>query len=180
VKRHYVFAVPKDVAVFTRDLERALDNTRVDFVNNATFSARRYASWLTPRRLPSRGGGSYGRSHDMRIHHDAVGSMGLSVGEAYNNHQWAQAVEYGTEPHEIRAKTGAGMKITTVLPTRGGGRGQPPTPPYGTKYNRLKPPKVAYKVSHPGGRSFLVYTDTFKNLVGKVRKMLKDAFKRNW
>jgi len=178
MKKHYLFAQPMDVDRFTKDLETFIDDVRVEFVNDGTFSARRRAEWLTPRRLPSRGGGSYGRSHGTRIHHDPKGSLGLSVGEAYNNHQWAQAVEFGTEPHEIRAKTATGMKIDETLPTRGGGKSQPPTPPYGTKYLRHKPPKVAYKVSHPGGRSFLVYTDTLKGL--NWRKILRDAFKKYW
>jgi len=180
MRKHYIFTTPQSVDKFIGDLEQCLDKTRIETVNQATWNARRYAGHITPRRLPSRGGGSYGRSHNTRIYHDPVGSMGLSVGEAYNNHQWAQAVEFGTEPHEIRAKTSAGMKIDRVLPIRGGGRGANPIPPYGTKYNYLKPPKIAYKVEHPGGRSFLIYTDTFKRLVTQMRGILRRAFKDNW
>ncbi len=186
MKRHYILTTPKDVDVFIEDIEKALDNTRIETVNQATHNASRYATWVTPRRLPSRGGGSYGQRHNTRIHHDAVGTMGLSVGEAYNDHQWAQAVEFGTESHEIRAKNPLGMRIEQVLPIRGGGKGLPPTPPYGTKYVRTTPGKkmgsaiAMYVVQHPGGRSFLIYTAAFDRLVGMLGSIMRKAFKQNW
>jgi len=54
------------------------------------------------------------------------------------------------------------------------------TVPYGTKYERKKPPLKVFKVEHPGSRKFLIYTDTFKRLVRQVKPILRKAFKRNF
>ena len=178
MKRHYIFTTPQSVDKFMADLEQSLDKTRIETVNQATWNARRYAGHITPRRLPSRGGGSYGRSHNMRIHHDPVGSMGLSTGEAYNNHQWAQGVEFGTSPHKQVAK-GRAMRITNVIPGYYKGRNIN-TVPYGVKYEQKKPPLEVLKVDHPGSRAFHIYTDTFKRLVTHMKRILKKAFKDNW
>jgi hypothetical protein len=178
LRRHYVLTTPVEVDKFIGDLEQSIDKTRIDFVNQATHDSSRHATWLAPRRMPSRGGGSYGRSHNTRIHHDAVGSMGLSVGEAYNNHEWAQAVEWGTEPHVEIAKKGV-MRIKKVIPGYFKGR-DINTVPYGVKYETKRPPLEVHKVEHPGTRRFLIYTDTFNRLVGKTIPMLKRIFKNNW
>ena len=179
MKRHYILSTPKDVDVFMADIEKALDNTRIETVNQATHNASRYATWVASRRLPSRGGGSYGQRHGTRIHHDAVGSMGLSVGEAYNDHEWAQGVEWGTKPHVEYAKTGRGMKITKVIPGYFKGR-DINTVPYGTKYETKKPPLAVMKVEHPGSRKFLIYTAAFDRLVGMLGSIMRKAFRQNW
>jgi len=133
VKREFTVSsgleLEKVTELIKRDVEKRVDDACIEIVNQAAFSCRKYAQWLTPRRLPSRGGGSYGVSHGMGVSPGFREYMWNRSRDAYNNHQWAAAVEFGTEPHKITTDLPTGMKIEWVLPTRGGGKGQPPVPP---------------------------------------------------
>ena len=177
MKKHYIFTTPQSVNKFIEDLDRTIDNIRIETVNEATHQASRSARSNT-QRLPSRGGGSYGRSHNTRINHDPVGSLGLSVGEAYNNHEWAQGVETGTSPH-IQVAKGVPMKITNVIPGYFKRRNIN-TVPYGVKYEVKSPPLKVRKVEHPGSRAFHIYGDSFKTLVTRMKGILRRSFAHNW
>jgi len=169
---------PSVMDAITDDIARRIDAARIESVNQMTHNVSRHARWLAPRRMPSRGAGGYGQMHGTRIHHDPPGSLGASVGEAYNNHEWAMGVEKGTSPHVEYATKGT-MKIRDVIPGYYKGRNIN-TVPYGVKYERKKPPLQVWKVDHPGSRAFWVYRDSALRMIGMLPQILRRAFKDAW
>lgn len=178
-KKHYILTTPQDVDAFTEDIRKSLDNTRIETVNEATFTSRNSARGLIQYRLPSKSGGSYGKQNQMRISHDPVGSMGISVGEVYNDHFSAPMVEWGTKPRIVYAK-GKPMKIKEVIPPLGTAPGSRDinSVPYGTKY--VPSDIEAFKIQHPGSRAFLIYTETFIRLKTRIKNIMRRAFRRNF
>ena len=187
MKREFVVSsgleLEKVGELIMKDIERRVDEACIEIVNQAAFSCERHATWLTPRRLPSMGGGSYGQRHHMGVSPGFTEHVWNRSRDAYNDHEWAQAIDNGTKRHEIKAKTPMGMRIEKVLPVRGGGQKAPQTPPYGTKYVRTrkgarKGSAIAmYVVDHPGGRPFRIYHDTWKRQCGLMVKLMKKVLR---
>jgi len=163
------------------DVKAAIVDAQVEIVAQyvragSAGGAESYVKWLTPKRLPSRGGGSYNqRHHAVMSNKGYAESTGTCVGEVWNDHPYAQAVEFGTSSHKQVAK-GRAMRITNVIPGYYKGRNIN-TVPYGVKYERKKPPLEVLKVDHPGGRPFYIYRDTFKHMNAKLVRIIKKALK---
>lgn len=163
------------------DIRRRMDDVAQEIVNQSTTACSRYSRWLAPRRLPSQGAGSYGRRHKTWIQPKPQGiASSYFVGNAYNDHEWAASIEFGQEPRAITAKNPNGMRVNKVLPGYKKGRNINSVP-YGTKYQKLKPPLQLYKVNWPGSRAFRIYEESWSRQCGRMiplmRRVLKEAMK---
>jgi len=171
LRRYYELTDSRQVKRFYADLKLAIDRTRVDVVDRCIQYAGNSARGLSIYRMPS-SGGSYARSHHKRTSHDPIGTLGTSVGEAYNDHKWAAAVEYGTRSHVIRSRGRYPLRITKKLPGDAGKE-----TPYGVKYIDVDI-NDKYAVTHRGARAFYIYTEAFSRLVRKLPGFMRKVFKR--
>jgi len=158
LRRYYELTDSRQVKRFYADLKLAIDRTRVDVVDRCIQYAGNSARGLSIYRMPSSGG--------------PIGTLGTSVGEAYNDHKWAAAVEYGTRSHVIRSRGRYPLRITKKLPGDAGKE-----TPYGVKYIDVDI-NDKYAVTHRGARAFYIYTEAFSRLVRKLPGFMRKVFKR--
>lgn len=91
------------------------------------------------------------------------------VGELYNDHEWAQAVEFGTKRHPITSN-----KVMTAQPTlaQKGGKGRRWGMKYGTTIIKGR------VFDHPGSRAFHIFRDTARHIDSISKRIVERVFWR--
>lgn len=146
------------------DTVRAIHDWKTGILKEIKRASIGKAKRLAFQRMPGPG------NYVNRIQHRVVSrSPKEYIDELYNDHEWAQAVETGTRPHQITSD-----KLMRAQPTLAvqGGKGRP----YGTKYG----PVVLYgKVfNHPGSRAFHIFRDTAKHIEAISKRIVEEVFRR--
>jgi len=149
---------------FNVNVTKALDAWMTGVLDEIRMESTAYSRKTAYARMPK--GGSYVKGIKWRTIRQGPNDY---VGELYNNHKWAQAVETGTKPHKISSN-----KIMRAKPTLAvqGGKGRP----WGTKYGST----VLYgrAFNHPGSRAFHIFRDTAKHIDSISKRIVEKVFWR--
>jgi len=161
--------IPVDkLSGFFGDLEQAIDDWKEELMRQFKNVSRTYSFNLSKTRMPS--GDSYrGHIKWRRV----LKTRWQIVSELYNDHQWARAVERGTEAHPItsdKLMTAYPMLVKAKVATAHGTRG------YGTRYGGRK--AYGYFFDHPGTRAFHIFRDTARFVNGRVEHLVKRSGRR--
>jgi len=154
----------EELEEFMADVDDAIDDWMDASLEAHGRWSTRYAKGIAGWRMPD--GGSYIRRIKWRVTKRGPDEI---VGEFYNDHQWAQAVETGTKPHKISSD-----KLMRAQPTLSvqGGKGRK----WGTKYGG---PAIYGKVfNHPGSRAFHIFRDTRSYILSVSDRIVEEAFRR--
>lgn len=147
---------------FGQELPMAINEFMNELVDESKKEMTRFATDYAKRRLPS-GGGSYLGSikfTKQRRRKDVIGTL-------YSDHEWAEAIEHGTQPHIIESQPGKAMSFRKKLPKNAGRY---------AKY--IEEDVVVTRVQHPGARAFHVFENTARYLHRTLPKWIEYTLKR--
>jgi len=150
---------------FLDDIENIVDEWKKGILGEIRRESEVYSRRITHQRLPS-GGGSY--SNAIKWRYLQRGPIDY-VAELYNNHQWAQAVEFGTRPHTITSDKV--MKAKPILAVPGGKER-----PWGMRYRAGA--VYGRRFEHPGGRAFHIFRDTARRISAVSMRIVENVFRR--
>lgn len=158
----------KDILGFCDELGREIDELKGDIADEFGAEWKMTAQEMAIERLPSGADNTYVNSF---VSQRVAGTADSVRMELRNVHQWAEAVEGGTNPHKIPFESRKNLRITKVLP--------PGPSDYKTKYENTLIYRT--KVKHPGARPFWIIRDSLRETEKKKKKIINTAFwKRGW
>lgn len=146
------------------------DQLKEELARTVTRVTIRYARKLARERLPSKGG-SYVRT--ITAKRNNIGD-GFTL-DFFSDHQWAEAIESGTRPHEIIAHNNV-LTINTFLEQDPAGVANAG---YGIGYAHVTPSVKAYEVQHPGARAFWIFRDTQTYMLGQTNRLMANVIKKH-
>jgi len=154
----------EELQEFMGDVEDAIDEWMEGTLEAQGRWSTKYAKGIARWRMPD--GGGYIRKIKWRQVKKGPTEL---IGEVYNDHQWAQAVEEGTKPHKISSdKT---MRAKPTLAVQGGKSRK-----WGTKYGG--PVIYGRTFNHPGSRAFHIFRDTRAYILAVSNRIVEEVFRR--
>jgi len=149
-------------AFLGEELPRAIEEFKDELMDECEHWITLYAKDYAKRRLPS-SGGSYLDSIKFtkeRRRTDVIGTL-------FSDHPWAEAIEHGTRPHEIRPVEKKALYLRGKLP------------PQVSRYSKYTgETAVVKRVKHPGARAFHVFRNTARYLHRTLPKWIEYTLKR--
>ena len=166
--REYATISLEQLPAFFEELNEVLQKeVLTEIIRGSRLTLIRKARGLARERLPS-GGGSYPRTIRWRDEPRGMADHTLH-GSVYSNHQWAEAIEYGTRPHDIPTGGSTPMWIEDVLPAGTGATDW-------VRYNQTG--IYRRKVRHPGARAFNIFRDALIHMTRRWRGIMNRALRR--